>query len=322
MHDFNPEEFVLGPGEVRGGGMRVRLSWFAILVLMGTLPSLAAESGGRPKRWSFELGTMIGYHSNVFAMPNTNGQPTVAASISTLYLNGDLGTRHTGMYFGARGSLYTGEADISGERWGLLGLMLKSPATRIAAEYERSPTKVYVEEAGEDFFELERVQLKARLGESTKVWMETRYGREEWTFDSAQLGQNAEVRVASATLRFPIARQLGLRASYDREWKVADDPQYSRDGEGRSIAIEAEPSKRIRLFGRYMVRTRSYQDAPVGSDNFAREDTIEDATLTLRVEVGKNWGIRIEDSYKRATSNLPDRNYHTILAKAGIFLTF
>lgn len=308
--------------EVLGRAMRVVLGWFGILLLLGALPSLADQERDRPKGWSLEIGGMIGYHNNVLAMSNTNGEPTIDASISTLYLNGEMGGRHARITFGVVETLYTGEVGISDERAGRLGLMLKGDMARVAAEYERSPTRVYIDDAGDELFQLESIQLRARLGESRKVWVEGRHRLQEWIFDPTQSGRNARVSDSAATLRFPIAPQLGIRASYGWEKKIAEDSQYSHDGQGRSFALEAVPSKRISLLARYMARSRAYQDSPEGSDNFDREDKIEDMTLNLRVEVGKSWGIRVEDSYRRTTSNHTDRSYHAILAKAGIFFAF
>jgi len=302
--------------------MTTRVSLWGLLFVLITGGAAASEREPRPKNWSVELGAMIGHHSNVHSRPNDNGAAVPTATMTLLYLNGELSKRWFTTYFDTSGTTYAGDESVSDQITGLLGVKFSPKNTRVAVEYGEMPSTEYAEEETDSYFDVESLRLKLRQGKSRKVWIGARYALERWTFDPLEADRDADVRKASATLRVPLGQRFGMRASYLLEAKDAQDQQYSWSGDGTSLAIEARPTSRILAFVRYRFRTRTYDDAPDTSSYFGRQDDLEDVSLNLRVQVGRHWGLRFQDIYRRVASNLPDRDYDAIQANAGVFVTF
>lgn len=290
-------------------------------LLLVAFPGPVRADGDRP--WTLELGAMFGHHNNFFF--RGPGSPAPEETLFTVYAAGEkekrVGRGKVTLLFDA-GAIQT--EDIAGaDHYRLtLGGEYKRGATKLTGEYFSSPNRVYFEDAEGIFYDLSGVELGVRRGLKPGLWVGAEVEIERLSFDAAERGRDATARELAASIRFPLGARAGLRLTAMVESRDAELPQYDLTGTGAALALEAQPSDRVHLFARYKRRNREYQDAPAGTSNFQRDDTVDDIVVNLRWQVQERWGLRLETFHREGESNRIDRNYDGTLTSVGVFYLF
>jgi len=303
--------------------MGIHRSAVGALLVLASIGAWAEENEQkRSRNWSVEVGTMVGHDSNVFGRSNTNNEPVPTATLTSFYLRGDVHKRGASGYFHGRRTSYISDAPLSDRSMGLVGAMYTGRTVQLGVDYLLMPGTEYKEDDSEEYFDLESLGVRFRVGSSRSIWVSADYAVEEWTFDPVSADQDARVHNTVLSLGIPAGRRLGLRGSYLMQVKEAQGPEYSFDAYGFAIELRASPATKMALMARYRFRARAYAAAPIATENYGREDEIEDMTLNLRVNVGRHWGVRLEDSYRSVASTKPGRSHKGVQAQAGLFLVF
>lgn len=287
------------------------------------LAALATSAGAQEGHsWDLEVGAFFTHHSNFFF--RGEGQPRPQADLFSVYAHGErerkIGGGKLEVHFDL-GGVETDDIEGADHVNAEVGGRFRRGSNRFSGETYMSPNQVYFDEDGV-FFDLLGVELGWRRDLRRGLWVGVEVELESWDFDPVENARDSTNQELSASLRYPLAERFGVRGTVIYETRDADDPRFDLSGAGFAVALEAQPTDRINLFARYKRRARDYDDAPVGANNFQREDTIQDIVVNLRWRIGERWGLRLEDFFRDGTSTRADRNYSGNRISLGGFYQF
>lgn len=297
--------------------------WMKRMVTVEILAVLACGpvAAGVVEEWSIEVGSMAGHHSNFFY----RGEGALAPDedLYTLYSRGeielDLGKGKLGSAYDVRGVMTTEIEDSDYQEFDLEAFY-KIARTRLTGSYGLSPNKVFSESGEPVYYDQKWTALEVRQTLTAGLWIGAEYEYADWRFDEVESERDASSHSIEGTVRVPLGKHLGLRGSGFREDKEARGPENSWSGQGFSVALEAQPHRRLSVFFRYKKKNRDYEDAPVDDKNFEREDSIQDLVLELRWQVRAHWGFRLEEFHRDGESNREDRNFDANSISGGVFM--
>lgn len=266
----------------------------------------AAEEAG----WLIDLKAMPGYHSNYFF--RGEGAEAPDTTLFSLYGLGEreieAGRGDFTFSFNV-GAVFVQDVEDADYYDINLGGDYKLGPNKVSAELFTRPNQVFEEEGAGVFFDITGIELGVRHSLARGFWIGAEYELESWDFDPVEDDRDATAQAFSLSVRWPLDERYGVRLTGLYEQKDADDDQYSQSGPGASIALEAQPSDRTELFVRYKYRERDYDDAPAGTNNFGRQDEVQDIVFNLTYELARRWALRLENFYRDGSSTRPDRNY-------------
>ncbi len=301
-----------------------RITAVAIILGVAVLTPAASRAADDEKPWSVELGTRVGYHSNLFFERND----TKDDNSLELYGRGayelDLGPAGLELSLAGNGIFFRDVKD-SNYQTGELRARYKQGRTRVAASYSRMQNRLFSEDGNLGnpvFFDVEAAGLELRQGLWPGCWVEAAVEVEQWEFDSSESERDARLTEGEGALRIPVSDGLAFRLGALYVSKNAKADRYDWSGPGAFVAIEARPAKRVDLFVRYKRRLREYDGAAPGDSNFEREDRIDDVVADLRWRVRDRWGVQLRTFYRWGDSTRRDRNYRAGSVSAGFFVSY
>jgi len=300
--------------------LRLVLCAGLLAVALGPADAIAQEGRGA---WMFETGALGGYHSNFFF--RGEGLTAPSTTMFNIYANAEgeyrKGANRYTFLFDV-GAVRTGDIS-SGDYYSLLsGLEFRRRSNRVTGEFFLMPNRVYDDEGDGVFFDSLGTELQYRRVLGPGLWVRADYGLELWRFDPVDAERDSTTHDLSGSVRVPLSERVGVRGSFYYGIRIAEAERYNFNSVGVAVALEAQPTERIQIFVRYKVRSRDYNDASLGDNNYLREDTVHDVVANLRWLLGDRWGIRIENFYRTGSSTREDRNYSGNRLLAGAFLLF
>ena len=297
----------------------------AVLALMPLMlsPTANADSGSRD--WEAEVGTALKSYDNFFMTGDAATQPQRSALVSTVYAQAERafkdGPRRWDLEGGVEASFNYDISDADTQRiW--IGGQTRFNATRLGLELSHEPNRIYSEDGDGTFFDETALTLSARHEFNPKVSGELEYERQRDEFDSDEPGKDADVDALLGTMRFVVHPQAAIRLFAIWAAKDARDGARSWSATGFGTALEWSPAERWSVFARARLRDREYDDALLGDSNFERDDTILDALVNARFNVGENWGVGGQLEYRDAESTRLDRNYDAVSVSVSAFKQF
>jgi len=298
-----------------------RICFFLLIAAVGLLP-VGLAVAEKPSGWDLEVGGFFTHHSNFFF--RGGGQPAPSANLLSVYAHGEQ-ERKIGRgrldYHIDLGAVETGDIAGADHMNAGVGGRYRQGRNRFTSEIVSVPNQVYFDEEGV-FFDLLGLELGWRRDLGPGLWAGVELGLETWDFDPVQDLRDSTNRKLSASLRYPLNERYGLRGTLLYEDRNADSARFDLSGVGFAVALEAQPTDSVQVFARYKRRERDYGDAPAGTTNFEREDTVQDIVVNLRWRLGERWGVRIEDFFRDGESTRVDRNYSGNRLSVGGYYQF
>jgi len=304
--------------------MRYDRSRSARALVLTTLAALFVPTvlAGDRKNWEAEVGTRVVHTDNFFFRAEDPTNPPPSATISTLYATGEVeldSGRGAWILGGQAAGSYT--TDIPDANYSTVEASVgyKRGRTRVTLAYAYLPNRVYSEEAEGIFYDLDGLALAVRQVLARGLWAEVEYNVEQWRFDPVEALRDARSDELVGTLRVPLGSRVGVRFFGVGMRKAADSPDYDWTGYGYGLALEWTASPKFNLYARGRQREREYGNAATGDSNFERSDSILDALLNLRWNVGKSIGLGLAGNYRRGESTREDRNYDASQAGFSVY---
>lgn len=293
------------------------LAWIALA------DTASADSDERS--WQAEVGVGVTHHDNFFFRRESVTTPAPSATLTRAYASGekefDAGAQEWSLFGSAAATFVSGvdEADSQEFR---LGGRTSWGDTRASIEVTYLPNLLYSEEVAGTFYDRLGVALELRHAFRDGVWIAAEFEQNRWEFDQLEQGRDADGPEVTATFRFPLGSDAALRLFGTWAEKDARAPENSWNSMGYGIAAELTPAERWNLFARMRVREREYRDAPIGDNNFGRDDTILDGLISARVRIGEHWGLSGQIEYRDGDSSRLDRNYDATMLSLSAYWTF
>lgn len=285
----------------------------------------AASADSDDSPWEAELGIGVTHHDNFFFRRESPTTPAPSATLTRAYASGerefDTGEREWSLFGSAAATFVDGVDDADSQEWRLGGRTAWG-ATRVTLEATYLPNLLYSEELTGTFYDRTGAALEVRQSFRDGVWLAGEFEQTRWEFDQLEQGRDADVPEVTATFRFPLGENAGLRLFGSWAEKDARAPENNWNSIGYGIAAELAPTGRWNLFARVRVREREYRDAPIGDVNFARDDTILDGLINARVRIGERWGLAGQVEHRNGDSSRLDRNYDATMLSLSAFVTF
>lgn len=296
----------------------------AVLPLLGAAtPAALADSDDRT--WEAEAGASVGYHDNFFFREDSPTTDAPSATLTRLYMSGgtefEAGGIDWELFGSATANFVSGvdDADWQGYSLGAGGKWDKLRAT-LEAAYE--PNRLFSEEGDGTFYDRTATALGGRYSLPGSMWLGAEYELTNLKFDSLNSDRDADTQALTATFRVPVGDRAALRFIGMIADKDARGPENSWEATGLGIALELEPAERWSVFARLRSRDREYFEAPADDSNFRRDDTILDALVNARVQVGERWGLGGQLEYRDSDSTRDDRNYDALVVWMSAYMTF
>jgi len=275
--------------------------------------------------WQAEVGVGVTHHDNFFFRRESATTPAPSATLTRAYASGerefDAGRQDWSLFGSAAATFVSGVNDADSQEF-RLGARTSWGDTRASIELTYLPNLLYSEEAVGTFYDRSGVALEVRHAFRDGVWLAVEFEQTRWEFDQLEQGRDADVPEVTATFRFPLGSNAALRLFGNWAEKDARAPENSWNSIGYGIAAELAPAERWNLFARVRVRDREYRDAPIGDNNFGRDDKTVDGLINARVRIGEHWGLSGQIEYRNGDSTRPDRNYDATMLSLSAFLTF
>ncbi len=285
----------------------------------------AADAQSGSQDWEAEVGTGLGYHDNFFMTGDKSTQKQQSALVASVYATGERVLKHGDRRWDLSGGA---EAyfnnDISGANsqsfWGGAETRFDRARAGVGLTYE--PNKIYSEEGNGVFQDEASLSLFGRYEISPTMSASLEYRRKRQDFDTVERGRDADIDELTGMFRLVLTDETAMRAFAIWSEKDARDDSSSWSAIGVGLALEWSPADQWRVFSRVRVRDREYEDAPLGTSNYDRDDTIIDGLINARVIMGTNWGLDGQLEYRDADSSRDDRNYDAMAIYLNAFKTF
>ena len=296
-----------------------------VLTLVVLALPAAANADSASRDWEAEVGTVIKHHDNFFMTGDAATQPQRSALVSTVYAQGERafksGPRRWDLEGGVEASFNYDISDADTQVF-WVGAQTRFNATRAGLELSYEPNRIYSEDGDGTFFDETALSLTVRHEFSPTLSGELEYERQRDEFGSDEPGKDADVNKLSGTVRFVIHPQAAVRLFALWADKDARDGARSWSATGFGTALEWSPAERWSVFARARLRDREYDHALPGDRNFERDDTILDALVSARFQVGKDWGVGGQLEYRDAESTRLVRNYDAVAVSFNAFKQF
>ena len=199
------------------------------------------------------------------------------------------------------------------------GVEIKRGATKFAVEYSRLLNRLYFESGDPVFFDANALDFWVRRSLGPKLWVRFEAELESSDFDPVEDARDSHTVTFGLTVRRALSDRIGLRASVEVENRNANGLDQNRDGVGLALALEGLPRDDLAVFARWRRRYREYVDAPPGSRNFNRDDTVDAFVFNLKWSATERWGLLFSDEYRTGDSTRPGRNYSGNQVMIGAF---
>lgn len=305
---------------------------FCIVVIWAPLAAMGEE-----KSWSAEVRVFPGHNNNFFSRGEE--RTGVGTDLLTVYGEGEIehevGKGTVEAFLRAQ-PIFALDIDDADHQRFTLGTEYKRHRNRISGEVFTNPDRLALFEFQDRavFYDIQGYEIGVRRILRPGVWVEVEYEAESWDYEEIEDQRDADKESVGATVRFPLARRLGVRASLFQDTKDATAPDLDWDGVGFSVRLDSRPYEELGLSFRYKRSDREYEDAPEDDRNFMREDTIEVFTVGVRWSLGnrwltrnrllagERWGLQVQDRYRTGDSTRRDRNFSSNLIQAGFYIEF
>jgi len=279
----------------------------------------------RPQRedrpWFLEVGLLVGSSDNFFS--RGEGREVLSETLTRLYSMSEYKWRirrsriKLDVELGAVRTEDIGDASYA---QGSAKLAWRHRRSQLSVEYFALPSRFAL--LGEDgvSYDIDGFGVEYRRVLRQGLWVSVGYEKQDQRYDPIEADRDSRRETLKGTVRFPLGKSTGLRASLFEESRQAMSPRYRYDGTGFGLRLEGSPSERLSFFIRFKSRDRDYPDALDGDTNFARADTIRSAMLSIRWRFSERLGLRLRDRYREGDSTRVDRNFHGNQIEAGIFV--
>ena len=316
----------------------MRAYGFRVMALCGALIIWApAAAAGDEKSWSAEVGLSPGHNNNFFS--RGSDKPRESSDILNIYgaaeIERQAGKGEVEVSLRA-GAIFASDIDDADHQRLDLGVQYKRGRNRITAGWFTNPDRLsfFEEQQRATNYDIQGYEINVRRNLRPGIWVRVAYESETWDWEEIENDRDADKETVSATVRFPVGKRSGIRASLFSETKDANAPDFNRDGEGFSVRLDTRLRKDLRLATRYKRSERDYEDAPEDDRNFMREDTIEEFMFRVRWSLGERWlarnrrlagerwGVQLLGSYRTGDSTREDRNFSRSRIEAGVYFVF
>ena len=296
-----------------------------LLVVVSFMLSPATNADSESREWEAELGADLKSYDNFFMTGDEASQPQKSALVSTVYAQGERtfkdGSRRWDLEGGVEASFNYDISDADTQLF-FIGGQTRFNATRVGLEFSYEPNRIFSEDGDGTYFDETALTLSVSREFNATLSGELEYERQRDEFGSDEPGKDADVNALVGTARFAFHSQAAIRLFAMWADKDARDMARSWSATGFGTALEWSPTERWSLFARARLRDREYDDALLGDSNFERDDTILDALVSARFQVGENWGVGGQLEYRDAESTRLDRNYDAVSVSLSAFRLF
>jgi len=298
----------------------LRCAVFA-LALLSVLPRQGLDASD--DHWAGEAGTLVGHHTNFFF--RGEGAPAPSANLVTMYATAvyetELRRGELQLLFGGSQVLVT---NIDNANYPSLnfGAEFKQGRYRLSGEYGLSLNRLYSEEGDAVFFDVDAAEFTVRRRLDAKTWIRGDVDIAGWDFDPVEQRRDSTITRFTATFRRALSGRVGLRGELMYETRNAMGKENSRTGPGFGVALESTPLAQTNLFIRYRRRARNYGEAPPSERNFERDDMIDTVSVNFIWRIHRDWGLQLQNYYRRGASTRLDRNYSGNMLAGGVFYVF
>jgi hypothetical protein len=295
-----------------------------LLLVVSTLPA-AAHADPDSRDWKAEIGTGLTSYDNFFMTGDASTQRQRSALVSTVYATSERAFRDGPRRWDLEGGIEAAfNFDISDANTQLywIGAQTRFNSTRAGVRVSYQPNKIYSEDGEGTFFDETALALNLRHEFNSSWTGQIEYGRQRDDFGGADPGKDADVNDLSGTLRFVVSPRAAVRLLVMWSDKDARDDARSWTATGFGAALEWSPAEHWSVFARARLRDREYGDALPDERNFERDDTIFDALVNARYQVGRNWSIGGQLEYRDAESTRLDRNYDAFTMSISVSRQF
>lgn len=296
-----------------------------VVVLIGclALTPTALVAQDDDSEWAVEVSAQAGHHDNFFF--RGDGAPAPSSNLLQLGLDGewvkDYGAYEITWLGGASGTFVPDVDEADYQSLGG-GAELKWRRWKFGAGYHKLLNRLFSESGQRVFFDADTVDGWARYSVTERLWLRAEVELDSWDFDASEDGRDSDTLGLGFTGRYAFTDRFAARLSWMTEERDAVDPDQDRDSDGYAIAFEGRPRNDVEVFFRWRQRDREYNDAPFGTSNFGRVDTVDDFVLNIRYYIDSAWGVSFSDEYRTADSTRIDRNYDGNQILAGVFYRF
>ena len=297
-----------------------------VLTLAPLILHTAAIADSASRDWEAEVGTGLHSYDNFFMTGDASTQPQRSALVSTVYAQAERdfkdGSRRWGIAGGVEASFNYDISDADTQLY-WVGAQTRFDATRLGVELSHEPNRIFSEDGDGTFFDETALTLSLRHELSPTLVGQIEYERQRDEFDADEPGKDADVNELSGMVRFVVHPQAAIRLFAMWADKDARDQARSWSATGFGAALEwSSPAERWSVFARARLRDREYNDALPDDSNFERDDTIFDAIVNARFQVGHDWGVDGQVEYRDAESTRLTRNYDAVTVSLGVFKQF